>query len=148
MQTKFWKLHTPSPLPQSISCISPPTYYTSTRFGIPFGPFFNLALNKNRSSIGSSSMISNDRMETDESSQNDIKSRISPSHVTVDFNQSISTISQSMESSLLMNLSQMMIPLQPRKNLGSNGSTNKSFETNPMKSNLSEYKVLICLSSY
>ena len=147
MQTKFWKLYTPSSLPPGVSCISPPTYYTSTRFGIPFGPFFNLA-SKNRNTSSATradedgkKIYSNDKMDVDQIIQNDIKSRISSATVTTQFDQSISTTSQSTDSSLLINLSQMMIPLQPRKNLVNSSPKNQSLENNSLRANLSEFKV-------
>jgi hypothetical protein len=146
MQTKFWKLYTPSILPPEISCISQPSYYTSTRFGIPFGPFFNFA-NKSRPSTAASkgtefSKINpddEDRMDVDQIVQREIKSRIIPTAVTADFEQNIVT-SKSVDDSLATNLSQMMIPIQPRKNLVTNSSKNNS---NSLKSNLSEFKVLL-----
>lgn len=151
MQTKFWKLYTPSSLPQEISCISLPTYYTSTRFGIPFGPFFNLA-NKNRNTSSAAKLTSSnetritlandDQMDVDQIVQREIKSRIMPSTVSTEFDQQIVTASsQPVEASLLVNLSQMMIPIQPRKNLAINSSM-KSIESNSLQSNLSEFKVI------
>lgn len=149
MQTKFWKLYTPTTLPPEISCISPPTYYTSTRFGIPFGPFFNLA-NKNRNISSAGKLISysenrktmdEDKLDVDQIIQREIKSRIIPSPVSPEFVQTNVTVSsQPVEVSLLTNFSQMSIPIQPRKNLSTNSSTN-SFDSNSLRSNVSEFKV-------
>ena len=40
MQSRLWRLHPSSTLPASISCLTSPTYFTSTRFGVPIGPIF------------------------------------------------------------------------------------------------------------
>jgi hypothetical protein len=148
MQTKIWKLYTPSILPPEISCISQPSYYTSTRFGIPFGPFFNFA-HKSRPSTAASkgtefrkvNTVDNDRMDVDQIVQKEIANRIIPTAVTADFDQTIvAPFSKSVDDSLATNMSQMMIPIQPRKNLVTNSSTNNS---NSLRSNLSEFKVIL-----
>ena len=147
MQPKFWKLHSPSILRQEISCISQPTYYTSTRFGVPFGPFFKF--DKKTSPISFTAKIEsskeyrktktadNDRMDVDQIVQREIKSRIIPSKVTAEFDKTITaSSSQSIDVSLVTSLGQMMIPIQPRKNLVNISSANNS---NSLQSNLSEF---------
>jgi hypothetical protein len=144
MQPKFWKLYTPSILRPEISCISQPTYYTSTRFGVPFGPFFHktrpqsvAAKIESSKEYRKTKTADNDRMDVDQIIQRQIKSRIIPTTVTAEFDKTITaSSSQFIDASLATNLGQMMIPIQPRKNLANISSANNS---NSLQSNLSEF---------
>ena len=144
MQTRLWKLH-PSGK-ESISCLTPPTYFTSTRFGTPVGPIFDppkyISTNVSNSIQKQSATMEilsasdddfffdDDDMDIDQNNQaNTVKTSLEQ-----DFYGSPSSISNSFQPRPIPNgngpyMDAFVIPIQPRKAPTSKPSTASEFKS-------------------